>query len=174
MKRAIILTIALFLFSGSLVAQNKKTQNVTDYFLLLPKKYINLTPQARKLLLEAPGGATVDVKNGYMAFQEDPKAQNVIVLFKKPDGSHLIGVTRTKPSANKKAGEEADEECELYFLRYEGNQFIDVTKDVLPVPVDKKLYYDLSRQGTLIRVEDADSKLVYSFIWENGKFTLKR
>src|SRR5262249_30207554 len=123
MKKIVLLFFALFLCSSVLIAQNKnaaqskKPQTVSDYFLLLPQKYINLTPQARKLLLNASSGATVDNKGGYMAFQEEPKTQNVIVLFKKPDGSYLIGVTRTKPSANKKAGEDADDECELYLLR---------------------------------------------------------
>jgi hypothetical protein len=180
MKRTILLFIALFLFSGSLFAQNKtaaqskKPQTVTDYFLLLPQKYISMTPQARKVLVEAPNGATVDLKSGYMAFQEEPKTQNVIVLFKKPDGNQLIGVTRTKPSATKKAGADADEECELYVLRYDGTQFVDVTKEVIPIAVDKKLSYDMSRQGTLIRVENGDGDLVHTLIWENGKFTLKR
>jgi hypothetical protein len=180
MKKSVLLFFALFLCGNSALAQNKtavqskKPQIVTDYFLLLPQKYIGMTPQARKVLIEAPNGATVDVKGGYMAFQEEPKTQNVIVLFKKPDGSQLIGVTRTKPSATKKAGGDADEECELYLLRYDGAQFVDVTKEVIPAPVDKKLSYDMSRQGTLIRVENGDGDLVHTFIWENGKFTLKR
>ena len=180
MKKIVLLFFALFLCGNSALAQNKaavqskKPQTVTDYFLLLPQKYISMTPQARKVLIEAPNGATIDLKTGYMAFQEEPKTQNVIVLFKKPDGSQLIGVTRTKPSATKKAGEDADDECEFYVLRYDGAQFVDVTKEVIPAPVDKKFYYDMSRQGTLIRVENGDGDLVHTFVWENGKFTLKR
>ncbi len=186
MKRAIILLFALFLCGSSLAAQNKKpapSKNapqtnkplmVSDYFLLLPKPYINLTPQARKLLLNAPSGVTIDNQDGYLNFNESPTSQSVIVLFKKPDGSNLIGLTRTKASAAKKSGEDGDEECELYVLSYDGKQFVEVTKETIPMAVNKKYYYDLSRKGTFVRVENGDGDLVYSFIWDNGKFTLKR
>lgn len=89
-----------------------------------------------------------------------------VCLFKRTDGSYLIAVNYN----------DKDEVFEslLDFYVYDHGRLRDVTKAVLPVTFDKRLYYELPRYGTTIVVTNKSGKKLYDLVWAESVFRLKR
>jgi hypothetical protein len=153
-------------------AQANPPKNVTDFFLLLPDKYVGLKKAERKTFL-SNADPVIDIANGYMSFQESAESNTVIALFKRPDKSYIVGVSFSGDALNKKTGE-LQEVSELAFLRYDKGNWLDVTKEVLPIAVRKNLRYELPRQGTTIKVTEFSGDKAYDFLWQQGKFVVQR
>jgi hypothetical protein len=86
----------------------------------------------------------------------------VMALFKRPDGSYLIGVNPYDEMAD-----------ELYFLSYDKENWRDVTRLVIP-KYSRKLSYALPQEGTTIEVSNQAGKKLYELAWAHGKFTITR
>ena len=170
--------------SAEKAAVNTYPKTVREFFMALPDKYFTLEgcePAKDKgckkakedylrNLLEAE-----DTANGYLKGGCDG-AQSCIemALFKKPDGTYVIGVTTTGEMASNS-----------YFLDYNGTTWNDISSKVVPA-YSKKNYYQLPRFGTTIEVfgkqvsdEVADADIgdkgdkLYDLEWKNGKFVKK-
>ena len=116
-----------------------------------------------------------DTANGYLKGGCDGGQECIeMALFKKADGTYVIGVTTTGEMSSNS-----------YFLDYNGTTWTDISSKVVP-GYSKKNYYQLPRFGTTIEVfgkqvsdEDADADIgdkgdkMYDLEWKSGKFVKK-
>jgi len=165
-------------------AVNTYPKTVREFFMALPDKYFTLEgcepakdkgcKKARedylRNLLEAE-----DTANGYLKGGCDGGQECIeMALFKKADGTYVIGVTTTGEMSSNS-----------YFLDYNGTTWTDISSKVVP-GYSKKNYYQLPRFGTTIEVfgkqvsdEDADADIgdkgdkMYDLEWKSGKFVKK-
>ena len=171
--------------SAEKAAVNTYPKTVREFFMALPDKYFTLEgcesekdkgcKKAKedylRNLLEAE-----DTANGYLKGGCDG-AQHCIemALFKKPDGTYVIGVTT-----------EGEMSSHAYFLDYNGSTWTDISSKVVP-QYSKKNFYQLPQYGTTVEVfgkqvsdEDADADIgdkgdkLYDLEWKNGKFRVKK
>ena len=170
--------------SAEKAAVNTYPKTVREFFMALPDKYFTLEgcepakdkgcKKARedylRNLLEAE-----DTANGYLKGGCDGGQECIeMALFKKPDGTYVIGVTTTGEMSSNS-----------YFLDYNGTTWTDISSKVVP-GYSKKNYYQLPRFGTTIEVfgkqvsdEDADADIgdkgdkMYDLEWKSGKFVKK-
>jgi hypothetical protein len=166
-------------------AVNTYPKTVREFFMVLPDKYFTLEgcepakdkgcKKARedylRNFLEAE-----DTANGYMKGGCDGAQECMeMALFKKPDGTYVIGVTTT-----------GEDSSNSYFLDYNGTTWTDISAKAVP-QYSKKNYYQLPRYGTTVEVfskklldENAEADLgdkgdkMYELEWKNGKFALKK
>src|SRR2546421_7464058 len=123
------LRVALLLFAGWLASAGltgprsfaqAPPRNVVDYYLALPDKYAGEIDRAEREELISDDRARViakDIPNGYLAVSGDASSPGLTVaLFKKADGSYLVGVT---------AYDETSED--FYCLSYHDGNWQDVT-----------------------------------------------
>jgi hypothetical protein len=164
-----VVLLAVFSIQPSSVAyQSSKPRTVLDYYLLLPDKYFEANKEQRvKWMLDPKRGAIVDVRNGYIYAPGDGAQMSIYVcLFKKADGSYLIGV--------KSSYWEDIEYTDLDFYIYEGGGFLEVTKSVLPIAENEELKYEMPRYGTTVKVRNKRGKKIYELVWGGERFRLKR
>lgn len=175
------LAAALVLTCAATAAQTRKPKTVREFFELLPQKYFPLEgcgaeptkancDRARvdylKTFLEVE-----DTANGYMKGGCDG-AQSCfhMALFKRPDGTYLVGLTTAHESSE-----------QSYFLEYAGGAWRDVGARVVPGYGEDKVY-ELPRYGTTVAVyenrlvegegwRERGGKL-YDLAWKGGKFTI--
>ena len=172
-----LLTIALLLLgvtlrtSLSVSAQTTNPRTVQDYFLLLPERYAGISRERREELLRN-GNVTVDLRNGYLSFQDSAEDRSAVALFRRPDGSYLIAVTYLGPDL--RVSPDFEEVSRIYFLRYQNGTWRDVTRSTLPLPFDSRLIYELPRYGTTIKITDRNGQRAYDLMWRNGRFTIMR
>ena len=148
--------------------QSAKPRTVRDYYLLLPDKYFEATPEQRvKWMLDPKAGAIVDVKNGYLRAIGDGAQMGIVVcLFKNHDGTYIIGVDAV-------SWEGADY-SRLNFYRYDNGNFIDVTKSIVPVGLPQEHWYEMPRYGTTIRVATQKHRHLYDLVWSGRRFMVRR
>lgn len=144
-----------------------KLSNVRDYFLQLPEQYLRLPPARRAEVLRSES-TIVDIKNGYISFQLGAHSHYALTVFKLDADSYLVAVSYFGPPTA------LLHTSALSFLRYEGEQWRDVTKATLPVPFDPTLKYELPRYGTTIAVTNPEGGKVFDLVWANGAFVVKR
>ncbi len=170
MKKQIFI-FGLILLSIQAMAQKK---NVVDYFRLLPdslKHYYSLEYKNGKWFTESVAEyqitPVVDIRNGFIEIQDDGTGGGTttlqVVLYRKKDGSALIGV-----SYNLFDG--VFFENSIFFGEYKNNKWIDLTHKVLPkinlytfmksgykIPDEIRGYlsvrYSLPQHGTTITVD---------------------
>lgn len=168
---SVILLIAeIFCPRASSFAQAAQPKTVVDYYLLLPDKYtIEVSKERRRQLVRDDSGRIVakDIKNGYLYISGDAgESGMVMALFKRPDGSYLIGVNPYDEIAD-----------DLYVLSYDRGKWRDVTRAVIP-GYSRKLMYTLPQRGTTIEVNsqpsNQPSKKLYELVWAHGRFTIRR
>ena len=170
--------IALVLTASAVSAQSKGPKTVRDYFMLLPGNYFSLdccggySTKAGKEKYLKQYLDVEDTANGYMKGWGDG-AQDAfeMALFKKPDGSYLIGFYTLG---------EGDLEDVPYtvFLQYSAGKWTDVSKTAVPNYDPKKNIYQLPRNGTTVEVFQKDEaasdfnkgKKLYDLTWAKGKF----
>jgi hypothetical protein len=162
---AIFLLAQIFCPHGSVVAQSAQPKTVVDYYLMLPDKYtIEVSKERRQHLVRDDSGRVVakDIKNGYLYISGDAgESGMVMTLFKRPDGSYLIGVNPFDEMAD-----------DLYFLSYDKGKWSNVTRLVIP-KYSRKLSYSLPQHGTTVEVSNQAGKKLYDLVWAHGKFTIR-
>jgi hypothetical protein len=166
-------------------AVNTYPKTVREFFMALPDKYFTLEgcePAKDKDCKKAKEDylrnllQAEDTANGYLKGGCDG-AQHCIemALFKKPDGTYVIGVANTGEMSSN-----------TYFLDYNGSTWTDISSKVVP-QYSKKNFYRLPQYGTTVEVfgkqvsdEDADADIgdkgdkLYDLEWKNGTFTIKK
>ena len=164
-SKILFLSVFGLLLEASALSQSGP-KTVVDYYLILPNKYTyDVGPKRRKELINPENGRvnTIDLKNGYLSISGDAgEAGIVIALFKKSDGSYLVGVTVYNELTE-----------DFYMLRYTGGKWSDMTRTVIP-KLSKKKRYELPQYGTTINVSSETGERLYQLTWSNGKFTIKR
>ena len=169
LKRCLLtLFAALSLQPPTIAYQTSKPRTVLDYYLLLPDKYFEANREQRvKWMLDPKRGAIVDVRNGYIYAPGDGAQMSIhVCLFKKADGSYLIGV--------KSSYWEDIEYTNIDFYSYKGDRFLEVTNDVLPVAENEELKYEMPRYGTTIKVKNKRGRKIYDLVWVGDRFRLKK
>lgn len=140
-------------------------RTVVDYFRLLPRRYTEGEPQ--HLLRNT---ITTDLKNDYLQTAGDAGQPGFTTTLFRHNGRVLVALR-------------ADYEMgsSLKLLRYEGGQWRDVTKAILPVRYNENNIYELPRYGTTIEVykgegegHDERGRRLYSLDWKNGAFHWRR
>jgi hypothetical protein len=116
----------------------KQPQTILDYYLLVPQKYLRYaggeTREARQSSIYIR-----DVEHGYLQVrQPNGEFYTALALFKGEDGSHLVAVE------NRECARGCTEE--FFLLRYEGEQWTDVTGQILPAIDDGALRARMNQQ----------------------------
>ena len=167
----------------SSTARTVQPKTVCDFFELLPQWYFTLDEcdsyptkkncdRARakylKKFLEVE-----DTANGYMKGGCDFAQECFhMALFKRPDGTYLIGLTTYF------------ELCEdSYFLEYVDGRWHDVGTQVVP-EYGRDKAYELPRYGTTVEVYEIEQvegdiyrergRKLYDMTWKNGTFAIKK
>ena len=159
-------------------------KTVRDFFMLLPEKYFTLEScdrqrdkgckKAREEYLKT-FGEVVDTANGYIKGGCDGgQACIEMAIFKRPDGTYLIGVATFAEMLN-----------DNYFLNYKDGTWTDASSSV--PEFSKKNMYELPQHGTTVKVfakkivdqgpdfeASEKGKKLYDLVWKDGKFTVKR
>ena len=185
-KGILCLALAAALLSSIGHAQTKTPKTVRDFFNLLPAKYFEIgccgvhdepdSLKAHTKYLET-FLRVEDTANGYLEGGcEGGQSCIVMALFKKPDGSYIVGVHTANTMYDHN-----------YFLEYRNGRWYDVAAKVVPL-YDKNKAYALPRYGTEVAVfstkvverisrtqviREQGPKL-YDLVWKNGRFTIKR
>ncbi len=159
-------------------------RTVMDFFALLPDEYFTLEgcDRARDVGCKKARAEYLktfteveDIKNGYFKGGCDGGQSCIeMAIFKKPDGTYLVGVATFAEMMN-----------DFHFLEYSGGKWTDVSLVAVP-DYNKKHWYELPRIGTTMKVfakkiveETADfeisekGRLLYSLAWKDGKFEKK-
>lgn len=181
-QKALLAIVFLILAVPAGYAQSKAPKTVRDYFMLLPAKVFSIecclerTPKLSKEAYLTKYLEIEDTANGYMKGGGDGAQEAFeMALFKKPDGSYLIGFYTV--------GEGGVEEVPFaFFLQYKAGRWTDVSKTVIPGYDPLTRIYQIPRHGTTIEVfqkdEAADDfnkgKKLHDLLWKNGKFTIKK
>ncbi len=178
----LIMAIAVLVTAGQ--GQTKQPKTVRDFFNILPAKYFEIgccgvhdepdSLVAHTKYLES-FLRVEDTANGYLEGGCDGGQSCItMALFKKPDGSYVVGVHTSNTMHD-----------ENYFLEYRAGRWYDVSAKVVP-QFSKNNGYRLPRYGT--KVEVFSTKVVerisptqvirdlgprlYDLVWKNGRFTI--
>ncbi|HEX8457784.1 MAG TPA: caspase family protein [Pyrinomonadaceae bacterium] len=150
--------------AGENDADGTRLRGVRDYFYTLPERYLDIPVSDRAGLLQS-GVALVDTKNGYISLQNGVSGQYVLTVFRRTTGGYLVALRHTRQGTPAARGV-----SRLFFLRYDSEKWSDVTDEVLPLPFDPTLNYELPRYGTVIAVTNRAGAKVYELVWANGRF----
>lgn len=167
----------------NLPAQSKQPKTVREYFMLLPQKYFavescntNVVKNCEPYKIEYLKTflKVEDTKNGYMEGDGDGAQEHFkMALFKRPNGSHIVGLYVFGEWGEK-----------YYFLEYKNRRWFNVSKTVVP-NYRRSNIYELPRYGTTVEVYERKNfdpeynfgeqgRKLYSLIWKNGKFSVKK
>ena len=162
-------------------AQARQPRTVRDFFMALPGEYFGIECCINQPLRKSKQAylkqylTVEDTANGYMAASGDAAQDGfVMALFKRPDGSYLIGLYTY--------GEGGVEDTPwTVFLNYKGGKFTDVSRTVVPRYNKEKFVYELPRKGTTVEVFAKDEsgdwnkgKKVHDLVWETGRFRVRK
>ncbi|MEZ5424160.1 MAG: hypothetical protein R2682_13850, partial [Pyrinomonadaceae bacterium] len=162
----------------------KEPKTIREFFMLLPTKYFNLESceaakdkgcrkakqEYLKTFLEIE-----DTANGYLKASCDG-AQSCLemAIFKKPDGSYLIGLRSDFEMGS-----------DSYFIDYNKGAWNDVGKKIVE-GFSKDNFYAFPRNGTTVEVfeklspdteptsEVGKGRKLYDLEWKGGKFMKKK
>jgi hypothetical protein len=183
-KKILFLVLTVALFGIPAYAQTKQPKTVRDFFNLLPRKYFEIgccgvhnepdLEKAHAKYLET-FLRVEDTANGYLEGGcEGGQSCISMALFKRPDGTYIVGVETTNTMYEHN-----------YFLEYRNGRWYDISAKVIPQFSKNKLY-SLPRYGTKIEVfakkiieRVSDDQVInemgpkiYDLVWINGKFIL--
>jgi hypothetical protein len=139
LSRKLTCLLSLFLLATlPAVAYGQKPQTVLDYYLLLPQKYVRHvggdSAAARQSAVYIR-----DVERDYLQAREpNGEKYTALALFKSDDGNHLIAVE------NRECRRGCTEE--FFLLRYQDEQWVDVTGQMMPAVDTSDLRARLSKQ----------------------------
>ena len=176
MNRKIVFTaITIAVMAFAVAAQSKQPKTVRDFFMALPDKYFSLDccmtmPRSKQKAEYLKRYLNVeDTANGYLsAYGDAAQEACVMTLFKRPNGSYLIGFyTRGEGGA--------EDTPWTVFLNYKNGKWTDVSKTMVAGYDKQKYIYELPRNGTTVEVfakeEEADcykGKKLHDVAWKNG------
>ena len=145
-------------------AKRHLPKTVVDFFLLLPSRYFEISPDTpRNRLRQAhTKDSVIDIGNGYLFMAGDGAQQSItLCLFKRPDKSYLVVV-----------GDNEAEVCEPYldFYEYKNGKLPKVTRKVLPEAFRGDRNYLLPRYGKIITVTDRSNHKLYYLSFDRGSF----
>jgi len=158
----LITLMSMVFFLETVLAKEEEDWNVLDYFKHLPKKYLNFAGDAISSQSLSSLSQITDIQNGYIAFYEHHQAKRpwfVLTLFRSSTHGPLVAVTNRH----------YDFVCfwhDSFFLKREGDQWRDISTDVLPQLSPKLFYQNPKLPQYLI---DYPSKTTFSY-----QFTLPR
>lgn len=132
----ILSLIAIFPATGF----GQKPQTILDYYLLMPQKYLRYaggdSAEARQSAIYIK-----DVERNYLQVrQPNGEFYTALALFRGEDGSDLIAVENRECSRG----------CaeEFFLLRYQNDQWLDVTAQQLPAVDDSEMRAKLAKQSS--------------------------
>jgi hypothetical protein len=152
-------------------AQSHRPKTVADFFRLVPERYmIGYDQRFREELLRGEHrGVVVDIRNGYISYDaSDNPTGFELAIFRKSNGSYIVAYNRVGDDFNWEPGDGAT----LRLLIYERGRWRDVSSQLLPVALDRRLGYTLPRRGRSIKVEGG--REIYSLTWSRDRFHIKR
>ncbi|MBV9926807.1 MAG: hypothetical protein JOZ96_17440 [Acidobacteria bacterium] len=156
---------------GTAAAQAPEPKTVADFFLLVPERYmLGYDLRFREEMLRGEHrGVVVDIENGYISYDaSDNPTGFEFAIFRKNNGRYIVAYS------NGVSDNFDDDDYTFLLLSYEGGRWRDVTKELLPVPYNKKHGYMLPRRGRDVRVLDDKGRKFYTLTWRNDRFHLKR
>jgi hypothetical protein len=141
-------------------------RSVQDYFLGLPSSLLPLgSSENRQHYLRY---ATVDVSNGYIRYQaSDNPEQFEFAIFRKSNGQYLAAFSIPY---DPDSFPEHPSLSQLILLDYQQGEWRNVTREILPVPVDHTLTYQLPQVGRDIVVLNHRQEKLYRLRWQNDRF----
>ena len=162
-----------------------KPKTVTEFFNLLPEQYFSIEIcnkttdknciNAKSQYLERYK-TIEDIKNGYLeAGGDGAQATFKMAIFRRPDGSYLVGLNVFGETENS-----------YRFLDFDNGSWEDVSIEVIPEFSNTNIY-ELPRKGTTIQVfakriiEQRENfeisekgEKIYELEWKEGEFRIKR
>jgi hypothetical protein len=171
-----VVTIVTALGFGTATAQSSEPKTVTDFFLLVPDRYMDgvYDRQSRQEMVRNGWLDIVDVKNGYIFYDaSDNPSGFEFAIFRRSNGKYLVAYS-TGAFYDAEWSKESGNWPTLLLLSYEGGRWRDVTRASLPVAFDKKMVYTLPRRGRSIAAWDERGRKLYTLTWANDRFRLKR
>ena len=196
LKRCSFSIALVFVFAVMVAGQARQPRTVRDFFMALPARYFGIeccisqqsafsnqpsAVRSQQLQREAKERylkqylTVEDTANGYMSASGDAAQDGfVMALFKRADGSYLIGLYTY--------GEGGVEDTPwTIFLNYKGGKFTDVSRMVVPQYNKEKFVYELPRNGTTVEVFAKDESgdwnkgtKVHDLVWEKGVFRVRK
>lgn len=172
-----VVTIVIAPGFGTATAESSEPKTVTDFFLLVPDRYMDgvYDRQSREEMLRGERrGMIVDIRNGYISYDaSDNPSGFEFAIFRKSNGTYLVAFS-SGAFYDPEFGKEVSNWPTLLLLSYEGGRWRNVTRASLPAGFDKKLAYMLPRRGRSIQAWDWRGRKLYTLAWENDRFRIKR
>lgn len=186
MKKVTYLLVAIVAFSTFAFAQPK---TVSDYYLAMPSNLYNFTQIKDKAALTKYRKKNIkieDIKNGYLRIESiDFEGRGEVALFKKNDGSYIVG--QTLVGCGPICGGGVD------FWTYKAGKWTNVTKQVFDFSEadlnklfasrnveenDRTAFFELPREGKTmtLKCDDCDPNgdgVLAKFEWNGSKFVKK-
>lgn len=135
-----LFSLVLFFAVTALMAlpvSAQKPQTILDYYLSLPERYLKFAGSDAATRQSAI--YIKDIEHNYLqARQPNGELYTALALFKSEDGNDLIAVE------NRSCVRGCTEE--FFFLRYQDDQWMDVTSQMMPAIDDSELRAKLGKQ----------------------------
>lgn len=154
-------------------SQPSEPKTVADFLLLVPERYmVGYDLRLREKLLRGERrGVVVDVRNGYISYDESDNPSGFeFAIFRKNNGRYIVAYNSVGDDFNREPGDGAM----LRLLSYERGRWRDVTKALLGVALNERLGYALPRQGRSIEVTGERGRKLYTLEWRNDRFSIIR
>jgi hypothetical protein len=186
MKQIILLSTLVLMCAAFAFAQPK---TVTDYYLAMPSNYYNFTQIKDKAALRNYRKKNIkveDIKNGYLRIESnDLEGHGEVALFKKTDGSYIVG--QTEVGCGPVCG------GSIEFWTYTAGKWKNVTKQVFTFSdadlnkifasrnveaSDRTAFFELPREGKTmtLKCDDCDPNgdgILAKFEWNGSTFVKK-
>ncbi|MEN9250786.1 MAG: hypothetical protein Q6K95_11410 [Gloeomargarita sp. GXS_bins_116] len=140
-------------------------RTVQEHFLGIPETVLPLGSSAnRQRYLQQ---ALVDTDHGYIRYQaKDNPERFEFAIFRKRNGQYLAAFSVPyNPNFGDRPGKSL-----LLLLDYQQGQWRNVTRQLLPVPFDPTLTYQLPRVGRDVVVVNARNQRLYRLRWQDDRF----
>jgi hypothetical protein len=185
-KKLIQIFFIIFLLTISLAVsfgQNKAPKTVRDYFKLVPSEYFNVhCCDGNKDAFIKKYVDVLDTQNGFMKgadLEEDPRYSGFVlkVFPSGAGGKTILGLYSSSIRWQ-----------DYYFLEYKNGKLLNISKTIPSYSTDN--IYEFPRAGSIVKVykkkyssptkeinvdETVErGKYLYSLVWQNGKFTVKK
>ncbi len=156
--------VAIAFVQGTLVSA-RPFRTVQEHFLGIPTPLLPFSIELRRNFLEY---SLVDQPNGYIRYQaSDNPLRFEFAIFRKRNGQYLAAFsTPYDPDSFP----DQPVPSQLVLLDYRQGQWRDVTRELLPVPFNPTLTYQLPQVGRDIMVLNRRNQVLYRLRWQNDRF----
>jgi hypothetical protein len=135
---AVVILLLLSLSRPAQTSGNRPPRSILDYYLLLPHKYLPFLSTDSLVAREA----AIQIKDLEAGFLKSGEATEEVsatmVLFKRSDGTDLLAVENRSCLGACSSN--------LSLVRYEHDQWFDVTSKLLPTLDEREIQASLERQ----------------------------